>query len=118
MMIWDYKNTPFLTQFNTLVREQRSGADFFYFDRGDRTGDVARSFAAEVKDLIRSHGGQNPRPGVDKIILHGLRALEALAFEVMEGEELTEKTRAMKGVDEIRAMRCAHHACETAVGLM
>ncbi len=118
MVIWDYKNTPFLTDMNPLVREKRSGADFFYFDRGDVAGDVAKKFAAEVKDLIASHGGGNMRLGVDKIMLHGLRALEAQGFEVMEGEELTEKTRAIKGVDEILAMRCAHDACEKAVASM
>ena len=31
MVIWDYKNAPFLSTFNPLVREQRSGADLFYF---------------------------------------------------------------------------------------
>ncbi len=34
MVIWDYKNSPFLSAFNPLVKEQRSGADLFYFDRG------------------------------------------------------------------------------------
>ncbi|MCV2865347.1 dimethylsulfonioproprionate lyase DddP [Defluviimonas sp. WL0075] len=118
MVIWDYKNSPFLSEFNPLVREQRSGADFFYFDRGDKAGDAARRFAAEVKDLIAAHGGGNRRLGVDKIMLHGLRALESQGFEVMEGEEATEKTRAVKGADEILAMRCAHHACESAVAEM
>jgi Xaa-Pro aminopeptidase len=37
---------------------------------------------------------------------------------VMEGEELTEKARVIKGPDEIKAMRCASHACETAVPAM
>ena len=35
MVIWDYKNSPFLSTFNPLVREQRSGADLFYFDQID-----------------------------------------------------------------------------------
>lgn len=118
MVMWDYKQSPFLSKFNPLVREQRSGADFFYFDQGDRAGVVAKSFAAEVRTLIQEHGGANMRLGVDKIMLHGLRALEALGFEVMEGEELTEKNRAIKGADEILAMRCAHHACESAVAEM
>ncbi|MEZ5886487.1 MAG: dimethylsulfonioproprionate lyase DddP [Paracoccaceae bacterium] len=118
MVIWDYKQSPFLSTFNPLVREQRSGADFFYFDRGDKAGDAARRFGAEVKDLVAAHGGANRRLGVDKIMLHGLRALEAEGFEVMEGEEATEKTRAIKGPDEILAMRCAHHACEQAVAEM
>ena len=118
MVIWDYKNSPFLSEFNPLVREQRSGADLFYFDRGDKVDVAADVFSNEVRILIEEHGGGNKRLAVDKIMLHGLRALEAQGFEVMEGEELTEKTRAVKGPDEILAMRCASHACETAVAEM
>ena len=117
MVMWDYKNSPFLSTFNPLVREQRSGADFFYFDSGDRAAATAARFAAEVRDLMADHGG-NRRLGVDKIMLHGLRALEAQGFDILEGEELTEKTRAIKGPDEIAAMRCAHHACQAAIGEM
>jgi len=118
MVMWDYKNSPFLSEFNPLVREQRSGADLFYFDRGDKVDVAADTFANEVRLLIDAHGGGNKRLAVDKIMLHGLRALEAQGFEVMEGEELTEKARSVKGPDEILAMRCASHACETAVKTM
>ncbi|WP_370402043.1 dimethylsulfonioproprionate lyase DddP [Sulfitobacter sp. JB4-11] len=118
MVMWDYRNAPFLSKFNPLVREQRSGADLFYFDRGDKVNVAADTFANEVRLLIAEHGGGNRRLAVDKIMLHGLRALEAQGFEVMEGEELTEKARAIKGPDEILAMRCASHACETAVKVM
>ena len=118
MVIWDYKNGMFLSEFNPLVREQRSGADLFYFDRGDAVGAAADRLANEVFDLIREHGGGNMRLAVDKIMLHGLRKLEAKGFEIMEGEEITEKARSVKGPDEIRAMRCASHACETAVRAM
>jgi len=118
MVIWDYKNSPFLSTFNPLVKEQRSGADLFYFDRGDRVDVAADAFSNEVRVLIEEHGGNNKRLAVDKIMLHGLRALEAQGFEIKEGEELTEKCRAVKGHDEILAMRCASHACETAVAKM
>ena len=118
MVMWDYKNAPFLSTFNPLVREQRSGADLFYFDRGDKVDVAADRFANEVRLLIEAHGGGNKRMAVDKIMLHGLRALEAQGFEVMEGEELTEKARSIKGPDEILAMRCASHACEAAVRAM
>ncbi len=118
IVIWDYKNGKFLTQFNPLVREQRTGADFFYFDRGDKADVAARTWAGEVRDLIAEHGGGNRRLAVDKIMLHGLRALEALGFAIEEGEELTEKARSIKGPDEIKAMRCASHACETSVRRM
>ena len=39
-------------------------------------------------------------------------------FEIMEGEELTEKARSIKGPDEIKAMRCESHSCETPVWAM
>lgn len=115
MVIWDYKNSPFLSTFNHLVREQRSGADLFYFDRGDKVDVAADVFSKEVRDLINEHGGGNNRLGMDKGMLHGIRALEAQGFEIMEGEECTEKSRSIKGPDEILAMRCASHSCEMAV---
>ena len=118
MVIWDYKNSPFLSTFNPLVREQRSGADLFYFDRGDKIGPAADKLAHEVRDLIAEHGGGNMNLAVDKIMLHGLRSLERVGFNIKDGEEVTEKSRAVKGPDEILAMRCANHACETAVRAM
>ena len=115
MVIWDYKNSPFLSEFNPLVKEQRSGADLFYFDRGDKIGDAADVFANEVRLLINEHGNGNNRLAVDKIMLHGLRSLEALNFKLMDGEEVAEKSRSIKGIDEIKAMRCASYACEKAI---
>jgi len=118
MVVWDYKNGMFLSKFNDLVREQRSGADLFYFDRGDKLDVAADQFSREVRALIAEHGGGNMRLGVDKAMIHGLRALEAQGFEVFPGEELTEKARSVKGPDEILAMRCASHACEIAMRIM
>jgi len=118
MVIWDYKNSPFLSEFNPLVKEQRSGADLFYFDRGDKIDIAADKFSNEVRILITEHSDSNMRLAVDKIMLHGLRSLEAQGFEIMEGEEVTEKCRSVKGEDEILAMRCASEACENAVAIM
>ena len=118
MVIWDYKNSPFLSTFNPLVREQRSGASMFYFSNGDSNDQAADAFVPEVVDLLREHSGGNMRLAVDKIMVPGYRALIAAGIDVMEGEELTEKARSIKGPDEIKAMRCANHACETTVRLM
>jgi len=118
MVIWDYKNAPFLSSFNPLVREVRSGADLFYFDRGDKIDVAADTFSNEVRRLCEAHVPGNKRLAVDKPMLHGLRALEAQGFETHEGEEVTEKSRSVKGPDEIKAMRCAVNACEAAVQAM
>ena len=118
MVIWDYKNAPFLSSFNPLVREVRSGADLFYFDRGDKVDVAADAFANEVRVLLADHAPGLDRLAVDKPMVHGLRALEAQGFTVMDGEEVTEKSRSVKGPDEILAMRCAVHACEASVQAM
>jgi len=118
MVIWDYKNAPFLADFNPLVKESRAGASMFYFSGGDKIENDAKSFANQVLALVNAHGDSNLRLAVDKIMIQGLRALEKIGFEILEGEEVTEKSRSIKGPDEILAMRCAHHACETAVSEM
>jgi len=118
MVLWDYKQAPFLSAFNPLVAEVRSGASFFYNVCGEATAADAASFAGQVDEVMRAHAGASRRLAVDKIMVHGLRALERAGFEVLEGEVLTERARAIKGPDEIAAMRCAHHACEAAIAGM
>jgi Xaa-Pro aminopeptidase len=118
MVIWEYKNSPFLVTFNPLIKEIRSGATFFYNSTGDRGDAAATGFAAQVDEIMRAHAGTNRRLAVDKIMIAGLRALERRGFEVMEGEEVTERVRAVKGPDDIAALRCAQHACEASIAEM
>ncbi|MIL09336.1 aminopeptidase P family protein, partial [Salmonella enterica subsp. enterica] len=119
MVLWDYRNTEFLSDFNPLITERRTGgAGMFYFERGDLIGETADAFAAEIRDILRQHAGDNRKLAVDKVMLHGLRSLEAQGLEVVSGEELCERARVIKGPDDINAMRCASHACEAAVAAM
>ncbi len=118
MVLWDYKNSPFLADHNPLVREVRSGASLFYFSSGDLGEKDAHSFAGEICELMRLHSGTNKKIAVDKIMIEGLRALESAGLEVMPGEEVTEKARSIKGAEEIRAMRCAIHSCEQSCYVM
>ena len=118
MVLWEYKGLPFLSEYNPLVREVRGGASMFYFAAGDRAGVLAHDFAGQIVDLLKERAGGNMKLGVDKIMLHGADALRRLGVEIMDGEECTEKTRALKGPDEINAMRCAMHACEASVAAM
>lgn len=118
MVIWDYAQGKFLSTFNPLVREQRDGADLFYFDRGDKSDDAARRLVDQIGTLIDAHGQGNRRIAVDKPMLHAHWALEAAGFTITEGEELTEKARSIKCADEIRAMRCSIATCEAAMAAM
>jgi len=88
MVMWDYKATDLLTAHNPLVRETRGGASFFYFVSGDKADQDAQDFSAEIDVLVRERSGTNRRLAVDKIQIHGLRALEAQGLEVLDGEEV------------------------------
>ncbi|HEY0213810.1 MAG TPA: dimethylsulfonioproprionate lyase DddP [Paenirhodobacter sp.] len=118
MVMWEYKQAPFLVTYNPLIKELRQGASFFYNVCGDATEADAGTFAAQVNEVMRAHAGENRRIAVDKIMVHGLRALERSGFTVLEGEVVTERARAIKGPDEILAIRCAHVACENAMAEM
>jgi Xaa-Pro aminopeptidase len=118
MVLWDYKQAPFLAQHNPLVAELRSGASMFYGVTGDGAGAAAEAFAADVAGVLAARAGGNRRLAVDKIMLAGARALEARGLTLEDGEEVMEKARAIKGAEEIRAMRCAVHACEAAIAEM
>lgn len=118
MIVWDYKGNDLLTHFNPLINETRTGAAMFYFSTGDKSEQAAQRFAAEVDEALREHCGSNRKLAIDKIMLDGLRALESRGLCVVGGEEVMEKTRSIKGADEIKAMRCAVHACEQSMHVM
>ncbi len=118
IVLWDFHSSAHLSAHLPLVREVRHGASFFYFESGERTDEHARLFAAQVDEVVRAHAGDNRRLAIDKIEHAGLFALQQLGIEVFEGQEVTELARVIKGPDEIAAMRCSVHACETAVGKM
>ncbi len=118
MALWDFHGCEHLSAHLPLVNEVRHGASFFYFETGDQTDRAAAHFASEINDLLQSHVGGNRRLAVDKIELPGQRALAALGIELREGQPLTEHARAIKNANEVRAMRCAIHACERAMDEM
>ena len=58
---------------------------------------AADAFSEEVLDLIQEHGGDNKRLAVDKIMLHGLRALDGKSREISEGRKLRKNLSPVEG---------------------
>ena len=112
IILWDYKGLNLLSSFNPLVKEVRNSASMFYFANGDKTKSDAQKFALEIKDILIGKNKATHRLAVDKIQIHGLRALESQGLEIHDGEEVMERTRSIKGEEEIKAMKCAIHSCE------
>ncbi len=116
--LWEYKGLDHLVAHNPLVKEVLNGAGLFYFNYGDRTPEVAAEFAKAVEGIMARECGRGRRLAVDKMMPVGHAALAARGIGLSDGEEVMEKTRAVKGPDEIDALRCAQHACEQALAEM
>lgn len=118
LAIWDYMGTRFLSDYNDLISDRFIGASMFYFASGDLGEEDAENFRAQITETVKAHAGSNKRIAIDKIMPRGLMAFKNAGMDIVDGEELMEKVRSIKGEDEILAMRCAVAACEKAVGEM
>ncbi|WP_428642735.1 M24 family metallopeptidase [Roseibium sp.] len=115
VVAFDFHNCEHLSAHNGLVDEVRHGVPWFYFEAGPRSQELAIKWAAELADLVRTHGGGNNRIALDKARREGVAALEAHGLVIHDGEEVMELARAIKCPDEIKAMRRSIAACEAAM---
>ena len=118
VILWEFARCEHLAAHLPLIREVRYGAGFFYMLSGDRVEEHAGRFAAEIDDILRTHGGDNRRLAVDRMDPSGVIALRALGIDIREGQAVTEQARSIKGPDDIKAMKCAVHSCEIAMAKM
>ena len=112
---FEFSKGEFLDTHSEVVDEIRPGTAFTYMYVGDRQAEVAERWAAEIHDLLKEHGRGTLRLAVDHVELEGSRALERLGIDIVGGMALLEQARLVKCADEIRAMRCAAHACMSAI---
>ena len=115
LIVWDYNNCEFLSGHNDLVQEVRPAIGATFFLAGPRYQEQAQRWADEIADVVRERSGTGARIAVDQAPLFGYRALEAHGVELGFGQEVMELARAIKGPDEMKAMRCASHACMAAM---
>ena len=72
----------------------------------------------EIIDVVTEHAGAGARIAIDQYHPIGYRRSAEAGIEVGNGVELMELARMIKGPDEIRAMRCAVHACQASMAEM
>ena len=100
------------------IDEIRPALSFDFVIVGPRGEEMARRWAAELADLVRSHGGGNKRIAIDRGDLPALRALESEGLEVLDGKAIVEKARAIKSPEEIRAFKASLETCEASISDM
>ncbi len=117
VVLWDFVRCEHLTDHLENIDERRNGAAALYFAYGDKETEQADQFVAEVAALMQAHGCDN-RIAIDTTDVATANALQNAQIKVLPGQGLMEHARLVKGVEEIKAMRCAVSACESAVAEM
>jgi Xaa-Pro aminopeptidase len=115
---FEYKGSGHLTRAGHGVDEVRDATTWVYLVTGEDTEIRARAWAAEIADLVRRHGGGNRRLAADRLDPLGLRALEALGIEVIDGQQIAERARCIKSADEITLMRWTITVAERGIARM
>ena len=113
VIVWDYTNTEFLNGHSHVVDEVRPAVGVSYFLDGPRYSEIAGRWVEEIYSVILHHQSTNTRLAVDVLHGPGHQLLADKGIPVGFGYEVMEEARKIKGEDEIKAMRCAVHACET-----
>jgi Xaa-Pro dipeptidase len=118
VILWDYYGCEYLAGHSEVVDEVRPAIGSTYFLAGPRHREQAARWTDEMLDVIGARTGPNPRIAVDQCHHTGYRMLEEAGVELGFGQEVMELARSIKGSDELLAMRCAIHACETTMAEM
>ncbi len=117
-IMFEFKHCDHICKDLPGVDEVRTATGWIYISGGQRSNEFAVKWALEIEDLIREYGDGNRRLAVDKVEPTGMAALESCGISIVEGQELTEKARSIKSVDELNLMRWTIRVCEAGMARM
>ncbi len=100
------------------IDEVRTTKAWFYQYSGENLSSAVESWAAEIADCLATYGGGNTRLAVDKLDAPGVDALRRRGLTLVEGQELTEHARMIKGPDELDLMQWTIRVAEAGMARM
>lgn len=118
VVLFEFKGCAHLSDDCPAVDEVRNAVAWYHFTSGPRAGENARTWCAEIIDLLIRHGGGNRRLAVDRLDPLGTHLLEAEGVTLVEGQEVAHLARMIKTPEEIAAMREAVAVCQTGIRRM
>jgi len=111
--LFEFRNCAHLSRHLETVDEVRPARAWYHMAAGASASAAAKSFAREIAALVRERsGGGVTRVAFDRLDPAGAAALATEGLEAVDGLELLDFARAIKSVDEIKAMCDAIRACE------
>jgi Xaa-Pro aminopeptidase len=92
------------------------GTDFMAVGR--RGAEMARRWSASMISLLREKGIAENRLAIDRADLLLVQESERQRLQLIEGQSIMERARAVKSVDEVEVLRRSLQTCEASVASM
>ena len=118
VVLFDYANLPHLAEDLPTIDEYRTIPSFYFFAAAERADERVAKFADQIADLVQTYGAGNNRIAVDHLSFKGIDALRARQLSIHEGEEVCERARAIKSMEELELMKASIAACEAGMYAM
>ncbi len=114
-VLWEYAAAPPELVSPHPGLETRTATSWSVFGAGERAGERAALFAADVAEVLRGRGLLGERIGVDRLDAYGFLALQAEGVHLVPAQLAVEQARAVKGAAEIELIRRSLAVCDAAV---
>lgn len=118
VVLFDFKGCEHLSNGHHNVAEVRNAISWYHFVAGPRVDEFAANWAAQISAELGSHTGTRHRVAIDRLDPSGLRALERLGVDVVDGQAVADRAKVIKTPEEITAIRTAMAACDDGVARM
>ncbi len=97
------------------IEEVRPAWSTDYLFTGYRSEEMVTKWAQEIDDLVRNYCGDNRRLAVDRLDVDTALALIKCGLFLADAKKVMELARAIKSLEEIRALRSSLLTCEAAM---
>lgn len=118
VVLFDYHRADFLSRGLGTVDELRPAKVVCPYEGGPLLCERAATFAPEIEELVRTHGGGSRRLAVDTVHHLTTSALSGLGLELVDGHDVMHIARSIKSADEIKSMRVAIEVGQAAMAAM
>lgn len=117
-ILFECKDNEHISRGLPHIDDIRVATSWLYMTAGEHIETRVAVWADEIAAIVREHGGGNRRIAIDKVEPLGLKALEDRGLAFVDGQELTEKARAIKSDGELELMRWTIRVCEAGMARM
>ncbi len=118
VVLFDYANHPHLAEDLPGIDEYRVMPSFYFFTAGGQHEARLKRFCDQIVDLVTRHGGGNKRVAVDHLSITGADALRGRGIDLVDGEGIAERARAIKSAEELVLMKASMDACQAGMDAM